>query len=73
MYLFLSATETKDKCPLNHDQIKTWQPWPRYLEEQGKPISHMETTEKEGDSEWKTNDWCKEIHMFFAAEHLDNK
>ena len=51
MYLFLSATETKDKCPLNHDQIKTWQPWPRYLEEQGKPIFHMETMDKEGDSE----------------------
>ena len=26
---------------LNHDQVKTWQPWPRYLEEEGKPISHI--------------------------------
>ena len=23
-----------------------------------------QTMDKEDDSEWKTNDWCKEIHSF---------
>lgn len=23
-----------------------------------------QTMDKEDDSEWKTNDWCKEIHIF---------
>ena len=38
-----------------------------------KAIFPHETMDTEDDSEWKANDWCKEIHVLFAAEDLDNK